>query len=188
MKIGYETFGPPTKGLPQKSIGHFFSTFSSMMGSKCFLMSSPKWKVRKVLVRWSFLNCLLAFFRIRVFFVGKKNVVFVSEASLFVYILFKFSTLSGINKKCLNTRLAPISKTSPNTWKKNNISLVKLVNRTGIKKKQVCVLMQQVTKKQFCLVYKQSRTTSGNFFSFVQIHSLKQFEGNSETNNLNKAK
>jgi len=118
MKIGYETFGPPTKGLPQKSIGHFFSTFSSMMGSKCFLMSSPKWKVRKVLVRWSFLNCLLVFFRIRVFFIGKKIVVFGSDASLFVYILFKFLTLSSINNKSLNTHLAPISKTSPNTWKK----------------------------------------------------------------------
>jgi hypothetical protein len=56
-----------------------------------------------VLVRWSFLNCLLPFFRIQVFFVGKKVVIFVSEASLFVYILFKFCTLTGINNKSLNT-------------------------------------------------------------------------------------
>jgi hypothetical protein len=45
----------------------------------------------------------LVFFRIRVFFIGKKIVVFGSDASLFVYILFKFCTLTGINNKSLNT-------------------------------------------------------------------------------------
>jgi len=54
--------------------------------------------------------------------------------------------------------------------------------------------MQQPTKKKALPALKtKQKKTSGNFFSFIQIHqqagnSLKQFGENSETNNRTKKK
>ena len=137
------------------------------------------------------------FFEFKFLLLEKKLLFLFLRQAFFFYILFKFSTLSGIINKSLNHSYQSWNLFQLPERKKPRFSKVGAEWKTTaleIKKKRAPVLDATTHQKKSPACFKnKTKKTSGNFFSFIQIHqqagnSLKQFGENSETNNRTKKK
>ena len=147
-----------------------------------------------------FFELFVAFFSNSSFFCWKKSCYFCFWGKPFFFTFYlNFPLYQASYHKQKFKPLVSILKAFPITWKKkprfSKVGAEWKTTALEIKKKRAPVLMQQPTKKKALPACFKNKTkkTSGNFFSFIQIHqqagnSLKQFGENSETNNRTKKK